>query len=68
MTKVISLKYSCELFTQGKVNVQYVVTWSVAYFLESSSQGKTLKLREGVMKRDISLRTGCRTQECNTRL
>lgn len=43
----------CELFTQGIVNVQYIMTWSVAYFLESSSQGKTLKLREGVMKRDI---------------
>lgn len=43
----------CELFTQGIVNVQYAMTWSVAHFLESSSQGKTLKLREGVMKRDI---------------
>lgn len=58
----------CELFTQGRVNVQYVMTWSVAYFLESPSQVETLKLREGVMKRDISLRTGCRTQECIARL
>lgn len=37
----------CELFTQGRVNVQYVMTWSVAYFLESPSQVETLKLREG---------------------